>query len=228
MAAVIHSEWPEGRCGFASGYAAALDLIEKEKWDVVLIELDIPGPGGLDLVSRVSRKVPTLLVSAEPEEIYGTRALRCGSAGYLRRNVPTVEIAGAVAVVLAGGRYVSEELAQHLASRLKEQSGQNRDSYEALKEREFQVLRLIADGQCIKEIAASLSLSSKTVSFYRTRLFQKLRAKTDADLVRYCLDNGLARRKAEGRAMDAGVAGLPKNTGIAGNFQEEGSARRFG
>ena len=111
--------------------------------------------------------------------------MRCGSAGYLRRLLPPEEIAEAVAMVLAGGRYVSEQLAQHLASRLDPSEGTDPIPFGELSDREFQVLRAIADGQCIKEIAATLSLSAKTVSTYRARIIIKLRAKTDADLVRY-------------------------------------------
>ncbi len=193
MAAILRKRWPPVSCGFASGYGPALDQLGKSKWDLALIELNIPGRGGLDLVSKIVNdwNIPALLVSGEPEAIYGMRALRSGSAGYLQRNLPPEEIAEAVAAVLAGGRYVSEQLAQQLASRLDPNGGSTETPFASLSDREFQVLRAIADGQCIKEIASSLSLSAKTVSTYRARILMKLHSKTDADLVRYCLENRL-------------------------------------
>jgi DNA-binding NarL/FixJ family response regulator len=199
MAAILRKRWPMVHCGFASGYGSAMELLGKGKWDLALVELSISGRGGLDLVSKivVEWKIPTLLVSGEPEEIYGMRALRCGSAGYLLRHLPPDEIADAVAAVLAGWRYISEPLAHHLASRLDPDSGDTGIPFGSLSDREFQVLRAIADGQCIKEIAASLSLSSKTVSTYRARILAKLGTKTDADLVRYCLDHLLVPREGD-------------------------------
>ncbi len=199
MAAIIRNTWPGVSCGFASGYAPAIDQLDKGKWTLALVELNISGRGGLDLVSRIVSEwsIPALLVSGEPEEIYGMRALRCGSAGYLQRHLPPQEIAEAVAAVLEGGRYVSEQLAQYLASRLDPQESPAEVPFGALSDREFSVLRAIADGQCIKEIASSLSLSGKTVSTYRARILAKLHAKNDADLVRYCLENRLIAHDGE-------------------------------
>jgi DNA-binding NarL/FixJ family response regulator len=184
MASILRRRWPEVECGFAVGYGSAIDLLGKRQWGLALIELNLSGRGGLDLVSKVVSewKIPALLVSGEPEETYGRRALRCGSAGYLRRDL---------AAVLDGGCYVSEELAQHLASRLHPQEKDVPDPFESLSDREFQVLRAVADGQCVKEIAAALSLSSKTVSTYRARVLIKLHLKTDADLVKYCIEHRL-------------------------------------
>ncbi len=202
MAAILRKRWPGVSCGFASGYAPAVDQLVKFKWALALVELNISGRGGLDLVSKIVNEwnIPALLVSGEPEEIYGMRALRCGSAGYLRRHLPPDEISEAVAAVLEGGRYVSDQLAQHLASRLDPHETSAAVPFGALSDREFQVLRAIADGQCIKEIASSLSLSAKTVSTYRARILVKLRAKNDADLVRYCLENRLIAREGEAAA----------------------------
>ncbi len=202
MSAILRRKWPSVLCGFASGYATAVDQLGKSKWNLALVELNISGRGGLDLVSKIAteRNIPALLVSGEPEEIYGMRALRAGSAGYLQRNLPPEEIAEAVAGVLEGGHCISEQLAQHLASRLDPNENAVAIPFGTLSDREFQVLRAIADGQCIKEIASSLSLSAKTVSTYRARILIKLRAKTDADLVRYCLENRLVGRASESGA----------------------------
>jgi len=193
MAAVLRRRWPTVKCGFAAGYRAALDLVGQRKWDLALIELNISGRGGLDLVSRITEgwKIPALLISFEPEEIYGLRALRSGSAGYLRRDLPPDEIAEAIAAVLAGGRHVSDQLAQQLAVQFDPYGKGDTIPFDLLSDREFQVMRAIADGQCIKEIAASLSLSSKTVSTYRVRTLIKLGLKSDSELVKYCLEHGL-------------------------------------
>ena len=193
LAAILRMRWPAVRCGFASSYRAALDMLEKEKWKLVVTDLNISGRGGLDLVSKINeeKKISTLLISGEPEEIYGLRALRNGSAGYLRRELPPEVITEAIAAVLSGGRYVSDQLAQKLAGQFDPYENEESIPFDALSDREFQVLRSIADGQCIKEIAASLSLSSKTVSTYRVRTLAKLGLKSDAELVKYCLEHGL-------------------------------------
>ena len=195
MSAILRKRWPPVTCGFASGYGSAIDQLGSGKWDLVLIELNIPGRGGLDLLAKIVNdwNIPALLVSGEPEAIYGMRALRSGSAGYLQRNLPPEEIAEAVAAVLAGGRYVSEQL----ASRLDPNGSPPAIPFASLSDREFQVLRAIASGQCIKEIASSLSLSAKTVSTYRARILMKLHSKTDADLVRYCLEHRLVGAASE-------------------------------
>lgn len=204
LAAILRQQWPRVRCGFAGAYSAAVDLLGQGRWDLALVELNIPGRGGLDVVSELVRtwRLPCLLVAGEPEEVYGLRALRAGSAGYLRRDLPAAEIAAAVARVLGGGHHVSEGLAEVLAARLDPVADERAAPFGHLSDREFQVLRAVADGQSVKEIAAALSLSAKTVSTYRARILAKLGAKTDADLIRHCIHKGLAGREGPWRATD--------------------------
>jgi len=133
---------------------------------------------------------PVLILSMSPEEDYALRALKLGAAGYLTKQSASDELITAIRKALAGGKYVTASLAEKLASAL---SGESPGTpHEALSNRELQVLRLIAAGKTLKEIASELSLSEKTIGTYRARLAEKLRLSTNVELTRYALQNRLA------------------------------------
>jgi two-component system, NarL family, invasion response regulator UvrY len=160
-------------------------------WDVVLLDITMPGRSGLDILEDLKRLrpgVPVLIMSAFPEEEFALRALKSGAAGYLDKRMLASEAVTAIKRVLTGERYVSMALASKLAAQL---GGAPRAAHESLSQREFQVLRLIAAGQTIKEIAAELSLSEKTVGTYRTRISEKLGLGTNVELTRYALQHRL-------------------------------------
>ncbi|HEV2195105.1 MAG TPA: response regulator transcription factor [Candidatus Acidoferrum sp.] len=166
----------------------ALDHVRRQNWDVVILDISMPGKSGLDILDELKRlrpKLPILLLSMHPEQQFARRALKAGAAGYLTKDGVPEELKKAVKKIVGGGRYVSATLAEKLAVDLRE--GSDLPLHELLSDREFQVLRMIASGKTVKEIAEELSLSVKTVSTYRARILEKSGMKTNAELIRYAL-----------------------------------------
>jgi DNA-binding NarL/FixJ family response regulator len=178
--------------GEADDGRKAIELARKQRWDVVVLDITMPGKGGLEVLQELRRekpKLPVLVLSAHPEDQLALRLLKAGAAGYLTKDKAPEVLLTAVRRVHNGGRYVSESLAEKLVSRL--ESDDRNQPHEALSEREYQVMRMIAAGKTIKEIAKELFLSVRTVSTYRSRLLGKMRLTTNADLIRYALQNRL-------------------------------------
>ena len=178
--------------GEAATGEEVLQLLRKVKADILLLDVFMPGMGFLELLRRVRTEhpdLPTLVVSMQPEEQCAVRAFRAGAAGYLNKERSSDNLVSAVRTVAQGRRYYSSELADRLISGLGAPSP--RLPHESLSDREYEVLCLIGSGRTVKEIAYQLSLSPKTVGTYRTRLMQKMRVRTGADLVRYAVQQGL-------------------------------------
>ncbi len=170
----------------------ALDHVRRQDWDAVILDISMPGKSGLDILDELKRlrpKLPILLLSMHPEEQFARRALKAGAAGYLTKDSVPEELKEAVRRVVVGGRYVSATLAEKLAVDLRE--GADRPIHELLSDREFQVLRMIASGKTVKQIAEEIALSVKTVSTYRARILEKTGMKTNAELIRYALQTQL-------------------------------------
>lgn len=171
--------------------AEALAQAAAAGWDVVLLDITMPERSGLDILEELLRlqpNVPVLIMSAFPEEEFALRALKSGAAGYIDKRMLASEIVTAIKRVLTGEKYVSMALASKLAAQL---GGASRAAHETLSQREFQVLRLIASGKTIKEIAADLGLSEKTIGTYRTRISEKLGLGTNVELTRYAMQHRL-------------------------------------
>jgi two-component system, NarL family, invasion response regulator UvrY len=178
--------------GEAKNAQEALDQCAAQEWSVVLLDITMPGRSGLDILADVKRicpAVPVLIMSAFPEEEFAMRALKSGAAGYIDKRTLAGEIVMAIKRVLTGECYVSAAWASKLAAHIS--SGETRPAHEVLSQREFQVLRLIAAGKSIKEIAADLTLSEKTVGTYRTRISEKLGLGTNVELTRYAMQHRL-------------------------------------
>lgn len=170
----------------------ALSLAKQKPWDIAILDISMPGNSGLDILSDLKRarpKLPVLFLSVHPEEQFARRALKSGAAGYLNKASISDELVKAVRKVLSGGRYISAEFMEKLAWELGEESRPS--GHEALSSREFQVLRMIASGKAVKEIAFDLKLSVKTVSTYRSRILVKLGLKTTAEVIRYAIQHQL-------------------------------------
>lgn len=177
--------------GEAGRPSEALEKLQHDPWDVVILDISLPGRGGVEALRDIKRlrpKIPVLVLSMHAEEHYALRALRAGAAGYVNKEGAAEELAGAVRKVLMGGTHVSARLAETLAKNL--QSG-DRPAHERLSDRELEVLRGLAAGKSVKEISVSLSLSEKTVSTYRTRLLEKMQMHSNAELIQYALHEGL-------------------------------------
>ena len=174
--------------GEAKTAQEALDHVRRQNWDVVILDISMPGKSGLDILDELKHlrpKLPILLLSMHPEQQFARRALKAGAAGYLTKDGVPEELKEAIKKIVGGGRYVSATLAEKLAVDLRE--GSDLPLHELLSDREFQVLRMIASGKTVKEIAEELSLSVKTVSTYRARVLEKTGMKTNAELIRYAL-----------------------------------------
>jgi DNA-binding NarL/FixJ family response regulator len=169
-----------------------LRTIRNHPCDLVLLDIGLPKKSGLEVLTQIRSEkpqLPVLVFSMHSEEQYALRVLRAGAFGYLTKESAAVCLMEAIRKVLRGGRYVSPELAQRLAFRLRTDSG--KPPHEALSDREYQFLCLLAKGKTVSEIAADLSLNVKTVSTYRTRALEKMGYKNNAELIYYALKNGL-------------------------------------
>ena len=169
-----------------------LDKVRAEAWDVVILDISMPDRSGLDILKQLKAerpKLPVLVLSMHSEDQYAVRALKAGASGYLTKDSAPDELVKAIRKVVSGGRYVGSCLAERLAFEIG--ADFSKLPHETLSDREFQVLRLIASGKSVTEIAAELSLSSKTVSTYRVRLLQKMNLKTNAELMHYAMQNHL-------------------------------------
>ncbi|RPI50405.1 MAG: DNA-binding response regulator, partial [Chloroflexi bacterium] len=166
--------------------------VRAETWDVVVLDISMPDRSGLDILKQIRSerpKLPVLVLSMYSEDQYAIRVLKAGASGYLTKDSAADELVKAIRKVVSGGRYVSPLLAEKLAFEIGDDS--SRLPHEALSDREFQVLRMIAAGKSVKEIAAELSLSVKTVSTYRARLLEKMNLGTNAELIHYAIQNNL-------------------------------------
>jgi DNA-binding NarL/FixJ family response regulator len=178
--------------GEAQNGQEAINLIEGNGCDVMVLDITLPDKNGLIVLQEVKTmkpKLPILILSMHPEDQFALRALKLGAAGYLTKETAADELVIALRKVLGGGKYISSKLAEQLVTDIS--SPNARPSPERLSEREFQVLQKIALGKTISQIADELSLSVKTVSTYRARLLVKMKMKTNAELVRYAVQHGL-------------------------------------
>lgn len=178
--------------GEADSAAEVLRQVRKSSWDVLLLDIAMPGRSGLDVLGELKKlrpKLPVLVLSMHPEDQFGIRVLRAGAAGYMTKETVSAELATAIRRIFSGKKYISANLAERLASDL--ENGQERPVHEMLSDREFQVMQMISSGKMIKEIAAELTLSIKTISTYRTRILRKLKIQTNAELTIFALDHQL-------------------------------------
>lgn len=169
-----------------------LEKIRKNEYDVVVLDISMPGKSGLDILREVKNEKPTLpilILSMHPEEQYAVRMLKGGAAGYLTKESAPEELVEAIRKVSLGRKYITHSLAEKLAFDLERNS--DKKPHELLSNREFQVLCMIASGKTIKEIGQSLFLSVKTISTYRSRILEKLKLKNNVEITHYAIKNRL-------------------------------------
>ena len=189
---IFADEFPELEVGEAGTSQAALELVMKQEWELVLLDINIPGRNGLEVLEEVKRlrpRTPVLVLSAYPEEEFAIRSFKLGASGYLNKSRASDELLAAAKKVLAGGKYVTASLAEKLAAAVG--GGAEQAPHESLSNREMQVLRMVASGKTIKEAAAEMALSEKTVGTYRSRIAQKLGLGSNVELARYALRHRL-------------------------------------
>jgi DNA-binding NarL/FixJ family response regulator len=189
---MVKEALPEAEFGEAATLEEALAHVRQEPWDVVLLDINLSGRNGLDVLKELHQtnpKLPVLVLSGYSEDEYALRAIRAGAAGYLSKDRGTYEVIEAVKKVLAGGKFITPSVAEKLATAIAGETGQ--PGHEALSERERQVMEMIVAGKTMTQIGNELGLSIKTVSTYRKRITEKTGLKSDAELTRYALENKL-------------------------------------
>jgi two-component system, NarL family, invasion response regulator UvrY len=168
------------------------EQVKNKKLNIVLLDISMPGLSGLDVLTELRQnysKLPVLILSMHPEDRFAVRALKAGAAGYITKDSAVTELVKAIRRVIAGGKYVSVRLAEKLADELGNENAKS--LHESLSDREFQVMRLVAAGKKISDIAAELSLSVSTVNTYRARILEKMKMETNVELTRYAIENHL-------------------------------------
>jgi two-component system, NarL family, invasion response regulator UvrY len=191
---VLADGFKEIEFGEASNAREAVAQALQHSWDLVVLDIAMPGRNGLDVLKELRSQrphLPVLVLSMYPEKQYALRALRSGAAGYLTKAGAVSELVVAVKKILAGGKFVSATLAEQLADELSTPKQQL--PHDTLSDRELEILCSIASGKTVKEIADELALSVNTISTYRARLLEKMKMRTSAELMHYAISNGLVQ-----------------------------------
>ncbi|HEX5223211.1 MAG TPA: response regulator transcription factor [Verrucomicrobiae bacterium] len=182
------------RFGEAQNAGEALNRVSKETWDVAVLDITMPGRNGWEVLREIKRlrpKLPVLVLSMHPEDQFAVRMLKNGAAGYLTKESAGEELAGAIKKVVSGGRYVSPSLAERMAAYL--DIDVQKPPHERLSDREFQIMRMMASGKQVSQVARELSLSVQTISTYRARILEKMDLKNNAEMTRYAIEKGLLK-----------------------------------
>jgi two-component system invasion response regulator UvrY len=178
--------------GEAPTAADVLRLVRDERWDALILDVSLPGASGMDLLADVRRErpaIPVLILTVHSEDQYAVRAIRGGAAGFLTKETAPERLVDAVRKIASGGRYVSPEVAEKLASFVS--ADDQGKPHDRLSNREFEILKMLASGKTVSQVADELALSVKTVSTHRTRMLKKMGMKTNAELTHYAVRNHL-------------------------------------
>jgi len=189
---ILLDEFPTAKIEEVADAEELIKEVMNARWDVVVSDLSMPGRSGLDALQQIKIShpdLPVLILSIHPEEQYALRALKSGASGYLSKDTAPDELVKAVQKVLLGKKYISQSIAEKLASNFSSDNALN--PHESLSDREFDVMKLLANGKSVSEIADMLSLSVTTVSTYRARVMVKMDLKSNSDLTKYAIENKL-------------------------------------
>ena len=187
---ILLEEYPSAHIEEVADAESLINNAMKGGWDVIITDMSMPGRSGLEALSQIKQefpKVPVLILSMHPEDMYAVRVLKAGASGYLNKETAPEELIKAVQRVLQGRKYISHTIAEKLADNLEQ--GNNHLPHETLSDREFDVMKLLVHGKSVTDIAEHLSLSVTTVSTYRTRIMAKMNMKSNAELTRYAFEN---------------------------------------
>lgn len=190
------SEYPDiVVAGEAANGNEALEKARAESWDVMVLDMSMPGRSGIELIKQIRQcapRVPILVLSMHKEDVYAVRALKAGASGYLCKDNAEEQLVTALRKVASGGRYINAAVAERLAADLLTGDSGNALPHTRLSDREYQIFQLIVAGASVSEIADQLNLSVKTVSTHKTHIMEKMACESVAELVRYALRHGLA------------------------------------
>lgn len=189
---LLRDEFPNCEVAHAGTQPELNSRIASQRWDLVVLDLSMPGRGGLECIGEIKDASPTtavLVYTAHPEEQFGVRALRSGADAYVTKGAPETVFLQAVHRVLEGKRFITEAIAERMAEYLTQPTSAT--PHELLSDREYQILRLIGSGLSVSEISTELNLSVKTVSTYRKRVLEKLNLHSTGEMIRYALENNI-------------------------------------
>ena len=189
---ILAQELPGARFSEAANGNEVLRLLAGSPVTALVLDINMPGRSGLDVLKDVKReypRVPVIILSMQPEDQYAMRCLRAGASAYMNKDSAPEELAQAIKKILAGGRYVSPSLAEQLVTQFDKPA--EKPLHELLSDREYEVMRMIASGVSLTEIAVRLNVSVKTISTYRARIMEKMQIKSNAEVTRYALTNQL-------------------------------------
>jgi two-component system invasion response regulator UvrY len=185
-------EFPGVQFGDATNYAEVFKKLNETKWDLMILDIDLPGRNGLDILKEIRAEkltIPVLIFSFHCEEQIAFRALKIGASGYLSKDAADTELVKAISQIINGRKYVNQEIAERLVYLIDD--SQDKELHELLSEREYQTFLMIASGKTVSEIADQLSLSKPTISTYRARILEKMRLKNNADIMSYAMSQKL-------------------------------------
>nr|WP_294897635.1 response regulator transcription factor [uncultured Pedobacter sp.] len=189
---ICTAEFPSMQFGEAVNFAEVFQKIQETNWDLLILDIDLPGRNGLDILKQIKAQklnVPVLIFSFHNEEQIALRALKTGAAGYLSKDAADLELIKAINQILSGKKYISQAISEKLISLL--ENTHNREPHELLSDREYQTFVLIASGKNVTEIAEMLSLSKPTISTYRARILEKMQLKNNAEITTYAINQKL-------------------------------------
>ena len=189
---ILKEAYPSLRHYEASNGNETINIARKYHLDLILLDISMPGRSGLETLKQIRSEgiqTPILILSVQPEDQYAVRVLRAGASGYLNKDSAPEKLLTAIDQILLGKKYISVEVASYLAQSFSNDT--NKALHETLSDREFQVLKLIASGNTVSQIAEMLSLTVNTISTYRSRILEKLHLKNNAELTKYALENHL-------------------------------------
>ncbi len=189
---ILLEEFPDANFQEASDGQELIKKMRAEKFDVIISDVSMPGKNGLEALKVIKSEapsIPVLILSIHPEELYAIRVLKAGASGYLTKESAPEELVKAVHMVMLGRKYITPSLAEKMASNL--DSDFSKLPHELLSDRELDVLKLIAGGKTVSEIAVDLSLSVNTISTYRSRVLEKMNLKSNSELTFYAISNNL-------------------------------------
>jgi DNA-binding NarL/FixJ family response regulator len=169
-----------------------LSILKKDNFDLVLLDISLPGISGLEVLQLIKNNwhhINVLILSMHPQEQYAIRALKLGASGYLTKDTASEELLIAVRKIAAGGKYISLSMAEHLASYIDNETEVHK--HNSLSKREFEIMIMLANGKSLLEIGNELFISNKTVSTYRTRIMAKMELNKNTELTKYCMENHL-------------------------------------
>ncbi len=192
---ILNEQFQGAVIGEARNAEEMIDRIRKFTWDIVVLDVGMPGKSGLDALKELKQvcpKLPVLVLSAYPEDQLARRMLKAGASGYLTKDSAPNELVQALKKILGGGKFVSASMAELLVANLNEEAG--RPQHELLSDREYQVMCLIAVGKSLKEIADDLCVGISTINTYRARILEKMQFKNNTELTHYAIENRLVNR----------------------------------